>query len=91
MVHWQVFSGIRYNGGMDTVEDNTTAYDKIMQIDRPGTPLETSGSWTVLIKNMGFKNEAELFSYIEKDVAYSEFPAGEGDTAIEIGLPATKQ
>jgi SAM-dependent methyltransferase len=42
-----------------------TAFDKVLDIDEPGTPLESAGDWSSLVKNLGFRDKEELSLYIQ--------------------------
>ncbi len=46
-------------------EDGRTAFEKVLDIDAPGTPLETAGSWSALVRGLGFSSDQELFNFIE--------------------------
>lgn len=50
-----------------------TAFNKILKLDMPGTPIESAGSWEALVKGLVFKSEQELSSYIK------------GKTVLDVG------
>lgn len=57
---------------MDNVEEKT-AFDKILDFEAPGTPIESSGTWSSLKKGLVFTDEQQLATYID------------GKTVLDVG------
>lgn len=57
---------------MDEITEKT-AFDKLLNIEESGTPIETAGAWSSLVENLGFSDTEKLSSYIE------------GKTVLDIG------
>lgn len=54
------------SGSILNLETGDTPPEKVFRYDEPGSPLETAGAWSTLVKQLHFTDEQEFIDFIEK-------------------------